>query len=145
MIEKLKDKSQAQPYGLLSLQLRKELQRATKTNCLVYSTGGDWQVSSVAAIFAQDNTYIIKPDYEDKPEYVDIEIVVSHKRLLAIGNSGLLDGPTSIHKLVTRPDFVQFFYHITDGKVILPLDKVATACRMSENGGPKVYVRFVKD
>lgn len=75
IIIKLKRKDLAQPFGLLNKEEQEVLKKAGKNNLLWLTDMCVW-ISPVAFSIHPNNisTYILKPDYEPEPEYVDIEI-----------------------------------------------------------------------
>ena len=135
IIEKLQDPNRAQPFGVLSSEEQGVLKRA--------GMGWTWRFNEVkcwvevcTTEWCNALTYILKPDYKPEPEYEDCEIEHSHQNLMARG--GPLSGPTSIHKLPARPEFVGFFEE--DGQRTFN-DLIANTIRE----GHKVIARFVKE
>ena len=67
LIEELKDRKKAQPFGLLSDKKQEMLKKATKVNCLILCHSGSWETR--IGEFYLGNTYILKPDYQPEPEW----------------------------------------------------------------------------
>jgi hypothetical protein len=138
IIEKLKKPTLAQPFGLLPESQQDILGTAGKANCLYYR--GSWE-QPVRGRFADDTTYILKPDYQPEPEYEDINIVGYGLYLGAYGGLGsiLPHHFNHLHILTALPSFVGFFR--LDNRNRVRPDCVATKIRE----GHKVVARFVKE
>ena len=63
MITKLKDKTKAQAFGLMSPEKQECLKKVGKKNCLSYSILGCWEQVEDEC-FVSVSTYAIKPDYQ---------------------------------------------------------------------------------
>ena len=143
LIEKLKDKKQAQPYGLLSDDERDVLETAGKNNCYIYCEGGGWEISHRVS-FSYCYAYILKPDYEPEPEYIEIEIEVDGQGMYVLkeGISGCE------YKMLwwaeTHKDFVCF--HDPFGKETTNAGDVPGWMRTlaAQDGDIKMHARFVK-
>lgn len=73
LIEQLKDKKQAKPFGLHNKEAKEIFETARTKNCFVYWTDRIWQ-TPVSDCFRVEFTYILKPDYKPGSEYVDLKI-----------------------------------------------------------------------
>ena len=74
IIEHLKDKSTAQPFGLRTPEEQEIFRKAGKPNVLYYCVDGTWEILTNPD-WCCDSTYILRPDYQPEPEYIDIELV----------------------------------------------------------------------
>jgi hypothetical protein len=160
MIGKLKKPTLAQPFGLLPESQQDILETAGKANCLYYGgsgwgqSGGSWP-QSVGARFADDSTYILKPDYQPESEYVDVPVCQGYGVYLGFSKSEstkdilpFLDSTLilrtflNIHVVVSISTFVDFFVDAgTPGERPCRPEEVATKIRE----GYKVVARFVKE
>jgi len=77
LIEKLKKPELAQPFALLSEKEQSIfIQQAKLEGCLFLSDTADWLILRQGnGHFKQHFTYILKPDWEPEPEYLDIAVV----------------------------------------------------------------------
>lgn len=122
IIEHLKAKPHAQPFGLRTSEEQEVFKKATRRNCLIYIETDTWRLPSrVDSFFAKDRTYILKPDYEPEPEYVDIEVVLHNKRLRC---DVPFDEWTSIEHLMSLEKFIRFF-QVGLAEYSVPLEKVS--------------------
>lgn len=74
-IEKLKDPKQAQPWGVLTLAEISIMGKAGKANMLTLYRGCEWKTPVADERFA-DMSYILKPNYEPDPEYIEIKVIL---------------------------------------------------------------------
>ena len=140
MIEKLKDNEVAWMFLTPDEQVCMKLaNNQGKVENLTYC--GRWESFGPPWVnfgLGSNEIWRIKPDYEPGPEYHNCEIFAIGK--LVFGKGDPLDGPTSIHKLPSRPNFVGFFYDGGEGeRRALSITWIATRIRE----GHKVYARFV--
>ena len=75
IIEHLKDKSKAQPYGLRTEEEQAVLKKAGPANC-IHATGNEHLEWSQSKHTWAGAAYILKPDYQPEPEFIDIELVL---------------------------------------------------------------------
>jgi hypothetical protein len=134
LIEKLKKNKVV--FGLLEPIEQTFLRGIGAENCLVYAAGPEIWDTATEDDFCRGLTYAIKPDYQSEPEYVDVEIEVKGRRLIATDYSGILTGPTAIHMLPSLPNFEGFWKNNIHEHIYL--DLVA----MNVSKGRKVYARF---
>lgn len=79
-IEKLKNPKQAQAYGIYlhdKPELARIIDRTDNQNLLILTCAGTWDNVARIALIVPNNTYILKPEYDPKPE-------LSSNRKLAI-------------------------------------------------------------
>ena len=74
-IEILKDKGGAQAFGLLDPKFRDILEKVGISRCLIFDGNIGW-IFTKTDEFYQGLTYILDPNYEPEPEYIEIEIVL---------------------------------------------------------------------
>jgi len=138
LIKQLKEPKQAQPFGLLSKEKQIICEIAGKKNCSLYTCDG-WVKPSSGA-FSRSTAYILKPDYQPDPEYVDLEIDIEDVfyGVWRTDDSAFLPYPfTSLHCLPSLPGFYRFF--LEDAQT-LHLEHIAERI----HNGAKVYARFRK-
>lgn len=145
LIEKLKDKDQAKALGRHSQDTREIFEKAGPKNCLCYTMAG-WKQPTQ---FFMQLEYILKPDYQPEPEYVDLEITNTGRWLgvvIGIGDALNLSDDNSIpyypfirlHCLVSLPNFEYFWLKTQASDITISFERVAK--KRSE--GKKVYARF---
>ena len=139
LIEKLKDKNYVRALGLMTLEEQECFTKVGKENCLFYGDN-TWMSTSGDKFLFSGTTYVIKPDYQPEPEYVDFEI---EKRSIWLGietGSNPLFPYVFMH-LHCLPSLSNFEgFHIKDEENFINI--VGVARTISE--GKKVYARFKK-
>ena len=128
LIEKLKKNKVA--FGLLSPEEQECLKKVGKENCLVYCPSNIWQQSNYG--FNNTATYVIKPDYQPNPEFVDLEITLV-ANLLGTYDKGIF---CPLYKLPSLSNFECFWKNHCHE--VIYLDMVAKIIAR----GHKVYARF---
>jgi hypothetical protein len=147
-LEELKDPKKAQAFGIYK-QYHSEkadiLEKVGKEN-LLYHDPPEWRQKDRTAFFSF-RTYILKPDYQPEPEYVDLEIIKRGGWLgvWRLGNRFLPKPFTHLYCLPSLPGF-QCFWHSNDDKFSqhahVNIDVVASLVRQSCH---KVYARFRRE
>ena len=139
IIEHLKDKSKAQPYGLRTPEEQAVLTTAGKKHALYLRgcTNAKWDKPvNDGSPYYEDCTYILNPDYQPEPEFLDIEVVRVEGEIRLKENC-----PNSQYTYLwwaqCDKDFVGF---LTDEGWIA-FDRVATTLY----GRKKVVARFRKE
>lgn len=137
IITKLKDKTQAQPFGLRSKEEQEVQQKAGRENVLFFD-GREWTtIGGGPGGFADMHTYILKPDYEPEPEYVDWKIeAVNDLLCVAERPIGKAISYKPLYCVPAMPNFVKFVEDCHGN--ICSLDCVANLI----HGGHKVFARF---
>ncbi len=144
LIEQLKDPKQARPFGLLKKyfpQKARQIESAFPDGCLIHSARGEFfEMRATAREPSLNCTYILKPDYQPEPEYVDLEI-----ELLANGFYGACKDkkcigplPYAFTPLHCLPSLLGFDHFVSEGGQTLHLEHIAQTIRISK----KVYARF---
>ena len=139
LIERLKDKSKAQPFCLRSSEEQAALTAAGFHNTLYLTRELKWE-QPTGGPPTQRDTYILKPDY--KPEYIDREVVVEEivTPTLRIEGTAPQTGYTAIGDLPEDPSFVGFYEDLNGTFRKISLEEVASSIR----DGIKVIARFVR-
>ncbi len=143
IIEKLKDKTKVKAFGLMEPEEREVYKKAGNRNCLYYLVKDSWP-STLSGNFLDANTYIIKPDYQPEPEFVDLEIVMTGGCWLGVWQED--DSPlphqnfTQLHCLPSLPNFHCFWSGeiYTAGRLFWQTGTVASI----KANGKKVWARF---
>ena len=142
IIEKLKDPAQAQPFGLRSPEEQKVLRKADTQNHLYFDTHGRW-LECPNTNYWPDRTFILKPDYEPKPEYVDNVVAMlpttNKSNRLQVCVPGF--GNCTINVAPSFPNFVKFWLESDNFKVGRSIEVIACCV----HDGKKVYARFRTD
>lgn len=131
LIEKLKDKKQARPYFLCTEEEQRILNKAGCEGIWMLDSAGMWGTPTRKPSAYIGQCYVLKSDYQPKPEYTDIEIKYCGTLLIADN--------LAIHNLVSRRNFVGFYRKSTIGDQIVSVDSIAGRIRH----GDKVVARFV--
>ena len=139
-IEKLKKPELAQPFGLRTDEERAILRQADKANCIVFTDQNDWIVASGAMDWRHTHTYILKPHYKPKPEYIEIELEAVNKGVWLKDAAPGWTGECSTYKAATHEDFICF--HFIDGSETVVPGNVPNWRRL--NPHKTMYVRFVR-
>ncbi len=142
MIEKLKDNEVAWMFLTPDEQVCMKLaNNQGKVENLKYC--GSWESFGPPWVnfgLGSNEIWRIKPDYEPGPEYHNCEIFAIGK--LVFGKGDPLDGPTSIHKLVSRRDFRCFWSPQVGVGENIPIGLVAAHVSYALR---TVYARFAKE
>ncbi len=136
LIEKLKHKDLAQPYCLLTKKEKRILKDAGYKNRLVLQVDGTF-FSDAEGNKQNLDVYILKPDYEPEPEWIDIEIVEGGQWLKLKENQPGKPGNTWLLDCVANPRFVGF---VSDSGWVR-LEEIATRI----HNGQKVIARFRRE
>jgi hypothetical protein len=141
IIKRLQDKTYVRAFGLMSSEEQAVYVHVGTQNCIVFRYL-EWIRPMNPSAFSNDFTYAIKPDYKPEPEYIDLEIKATHNRLYADPEKGSgLTGRTTLHKLVSRPNFECFWYDTERSTPPLNLCEVSKI----HNQGKQVYARLRKE
>ena len=142
LIKKLQDPDQAQPFYMRTKEEQDILKEAGVGNCLTTDLDifPQWNEPNMPVSLWSVTCYILRPDYQPKPEYIDIAIVVDGGGELRLERSipGRL-GRGRIDILPGRKEFAGF-YSTTQPNAIATED-VATLIR---EGFP-VWARIVRE
>ena len=112
-------KENEKPFGLMSEEMQakaKEIKYDARNNPNFdyFNDGADW-VSADRPDFGRNRTYRLRPDYEEKPEIVECEVM---KRQIMNCNPSLdysFDGDIcSLHQAMTDQRFIGFKYEGSD-------------------------------
>ena len=136
IIERLKDKKQAQPFGLRSEVEKEVLKTAGKSNTLYYDGVGNWMELTNPS-WCIDSTYILKPGYKPKPEYVDVP-VENILDLLCVRIGCASDKP--LYYVPAMPRFMEYY---SEPAMECEIGWMDIATILHE--GNKVYARFRKE
>ena len=137
IIEHLKDKSKARPYGLRSPEEQEIFRKAGKPNVLYYSINGTWELLTNPSWYS-DSTYVLNPDYQPEPEFIDIEIVPDGIFWKLRESMPGCTANTSLRTAPIHQKFVQF----RTGDTYTRHTGIATGWA---NEGDKVVARFRKE
>ena len=143
LIEKLKVKTLAQTFGLLTPREQECLKKVGKGNLLIYHSDDTWD-PSICGSFSGNLTYAIKPDYQPEPEFEDIEITkqgtwLGIVRPWAGDYSRFPFDFTHLHCLPSLPNFDCFWIYEFD-KSGQNITLICIARHINE--GKKVFARF---
>jgi hypothetical protein len=111
IIKQLKENEK--PFGLMSKEMQEKL--STLVDSLQYYSGsGIWQPYTSKAGFEINGTYRLRPDYEEEPEVIRVEITscIVNGLLYDLNGRGMLN----ISEAQNNPDFIGFLYE--DGNII---------------------------
>lgn len=143
LIEQLKDPKQAQAFGIYQQYYPKKeetLKNAGKEN-LLYHDLPEWRAKKEARFFSY-STYILKPDYQPEPEYVNLEIELEDGFYGAWRERELLPCIfTHLHCLPCLPGFHGFW---GDENPKCEDDLACQYVGREIEKGKKVYARFRK-
>ena len=110
LIKKLKDKNYVRAFGLMTPEEQECFREVGKKNCVNFCDYC-WS-NAIGAGFVSGSTYVIKPDYQPEPEFVDLEIERSGE-WLGVRRTKKVDLPLAaeflnLHCLPSMPNFEGF-------------------------------------
>lgn len=140
-IEKLKKPELVQPYGVLAEEERQILDKAGIGQCLEFDGEIGWGHVKTSRFFS-GLSYILKPVYKPKPEYIKISVVKDDGILVledAPPNAALtfIDG-------VSRDHAFDGWFGTMPGNVGYEITNDSQVSRAFRRGN-KPYARFVKE
>jgi len=146
LIEKLKDKDYVRAFGLMKPEEQECLNKVGKINCLLWSCHSCWLPVNNTGPFETRFAYAIKPEYQPKPAYINVEIE-NKDGWLGIDQSKtpfplFIKMPysfTHLHCLPSLPNFFDFWYE--PDTVRFNFDNIGRVSQLMAEG-KKVYARF---
>jgi hypothetical protein len=119
-------KQNEKPYGLMSWEMQEGISgRRDNSDIEYYTDAGEWKPVNEHGIPAVcDATYRLRPDYEEKPEIVEMEVFMSETCLKYKASDNC---QWSLSYAINKPDFIGFKYE--DGNIY------PQPVMYSENGG----------
>ena len=156
LIEKLKDKNYVRAFGLMTPEEQECIEKVGLQNCLALcqplrAPGPhivNWVSGEITGNLKGGTTYVIKPDYQPDPEFVDVEITqqgswLGITRPWAEDYSRFPYDFTNLYCLPSLPSFEEFRYHSKgSGMTICTASFAGLAKQLSL--GKTVYARFRK-
>jgi hypothetical protein len=125
-------KENEKPFGLMSEEMRREFKRIQgegTRNHLQFWNEDEWQIAS-SPTWNGSRIYRLRPDYEEKPEIVECEVMINSNGELACAYEGFNeDACCPLSDCVNDPDFIGFKYE--DDRMDTPIKR--SAC-------PRLYV-----
>jgi len=154
IIEKLKDKNYVRAFGLMTPEEQECFKKVGLNNCIRYAgkkvqdEKNFWERAPETIHFSLLATYVIKPDYQPEPEYVNLEIVKGNDNFLGIHRRIFSNDPpipfsfTHLHCVPSLSNFDQFWWDSDTGTRFGSVCIENVARLRAE--GKKVYARFRK-
>ena len=129
IIKKLKDKTYVRPFGLMAPEEQECFRKVKRYNCVCFAESIVW-ISCSGGIFANVETYAIKPkpDYQPESEFVDLEIAEHAQGIVQIWWLGVWKDKheflpydfTHLHYLPSLPKFEGFYLKDSDSVEVRP-------------------------
>jgi len=141
LITQLKNNPEHVIFGDMSQDIQQCLRDVGRENreCLEADYIRVWWARDKSDYLLYNNIYRIKPDYQPKPEYVDLPVVSDMQKWLGVKIPNRFPYPfVHLHCLPSLPYFVAFR---TEHDKCVQLGDVATLLA----GGHEVFARFRRD